>query len=258
MVTLSAGLSFSLGKVGYKRVVDANPYITQNEWLLDYANRLQMRNRMLSSQHNEDERIKAEYRKILEIEGLLDLYRDRIPEDNRTGARPLYPRNDYSGLNSLRARMNNRGWDGSLDKMPRAMQKRDEGNGEPAKGLDMTWDAYLTAMMNGEKPIGAPIYFFFQMGKDKLTDASQILNIDEIAEVVKVTTVKVKVIGAADAATGNEHINDNLSRLRADYIRRLLMERGIEGSRITTAYEGGINDYSPVQANRNTCVILSF
>ena len=261
MVTLSAGLSFSLGKVGYKRVVDANPYIAQNEWLLDYANRLQMRNRMLSSQHNEDERIKAEYRKILEIEGLLDLYRDRIPEDNRTGARPLYPRNDYSGLNSLRARMNNRGWDGRLETMPRAMQKRSE-NGEETEssfnGSDMAFDDYLAAMMKGEKPIGAPIFFFFNIGTDELTDVSQILNVNEIAEVVKATTVRVRIIGSADAATGNVQINNSLSQRRADYIRRLLMERGIEASRITTVYEGGINDFTPIQANRNTCVILSF
>ena len=40
MVTLSAGLSFTLGKVGYKRIVDANPYMAQNEWLIAYADRL--------------------------------------------------------------------------------------------------------------------------------------------------------------------------------------------------------------------------
>lgn len=72
MLTLSAGLSFTLGKVGYRRIVDANPYIAQNEWLLLYADRLAARNNRLSTcQHKEDERIKDEYRKILEIEGLL-------------------------------------------------------------------------------------------------------------------------------------------------------------------------------------------
>ena len=263
MVSLSAGLSFSLGKVGYRRVVDANPYIVQNEWLIDYANRLQVRNRALSSQHKEDERIKAEYRKILEIEGLLDLYRDKIPDDKKTGVRPLYPRNDYSGLNSLRARMNNRGWDGRPETKPRALQKRDEGvsddeAGESFNGSDMWSDAYITAMMRGEKPVGAPIFFFFNIGTDELTDMSQKLNLDEIARVVRESPVNVKVVGAADAATGNEQINNSLSMRRADYVKRLLMERGIESSRINVVYEGGINDFSPVQANRNTCVILSF
>lgn len=39
----------------------------------------------------------------------------------------LYPKNDYSGLNSLRARLANRGWDGNPNTMPRAMQKRNGG-----------------------------------------------------------------------------------------------------------------------------------
>ena len=60
------------------------------------------------------------------------------------------------------------------------------------------------------------------------------------------------------AATGNEHINNNLSHRRADYIKSLMVQRGIDESFITTAYEGGINEYSPVQANRQTCVTLSF
>lgn len=34
MLTLSAGLSVTLGKVGYRRIVDANPYVAQNDWFL--------------------------------------------------------------------------------------------------------------------------------------------------------------------------------------------------------------------------------
>ena len=34
--------------------------------------------------------------------------------------------------------------------------------------------------------------------------------------------------------------------------------RMLAGENIKTSHEGGIDDYSPVQANRNTCVILSF
>ena len=108
MLTLSAGLSFRLGKAGYRRIVDANPYIAQNEWLLDYAGRMTDHNRRLTLQHKEDERIKAEYRKILEIEGLLDLYKNRIGDKDKETEHSLYPRNDYSGLNSLRARLNNK------------------------------------------------------------------------------------------------------------------------------------------------------
>ena len=267
MLTLSAGLSFTLGKVGYKRIVDANPYMAQNEWLLAYANRLADRNDRLSIQHKEDERVKAEYRKILEIEGLLDLYKDRIGDKSEAKEHSLFPRNDYSGLNSLRARLGNKGWDGNPETMPKAMKKRiseltDDDNSE-SNGIDPLFDGshldnYLSAMMNGTEHIGAPIYFFFRLGTDELTEVSQLLNIDEIARVAKSHHLKVRISGAADSATGNERINNSLSHQRADYIKTLMVQRGIDETLITTVYDGGINDYSPVQANRQTCVTLSF
>ena len=268
MLTLSAGLSFTLGKVGYKRIVDANPYIAQNEWLIAYADRLTERNSHLAQKHKEDEHIKAEYRKILEIEGLLDFYKDRIGDKGDDKERSLYPRNDYSGLNSLRARLNNKGWDGNPETMPKAMKKRtvdttNVNDDNKTEGIDPLFaasssDGYLSAMMNGLDYIGAPIYFFFRMGTDELTEVSQLLNIDEIARVAKAHHLKVRISGAADSATGNENINNSLSRKRADYIKTLMVQRGIDESLITTTYEGGINEYSPVQANRQTCVTLSF
>ena len=112
----------TIGKVGHKRIIDAKPYMSQNEWLLDYANGLSSRNRYLTKRVHEDEQCMAEYRKILEIEGLLDLYKDRLTDKGHTKIKSLYPKNDYSGLNSLRARLANRGWDGNPNTMPRAMQ----------------------------------------------------------------------------------------------------------------------------------------
>lgn len=107
-------------------------------------------------------------------------------------------------------------------------------------------------------PVGSPIFFFFNIGTNILTDQSQIVNIDEIANVAKAHNLRVKVIGAADSATGNEKGNELLSKQRADYISKLLTDRGVASERITIKYEGGIDEYSPVQANRNTCVMLSF
>ena len=266
MLTLSAGLSVTIGKVGHKRIIDAKPYMSQNEWLLDYANGLSSRNRYLTKRVHEDELCMAEYRKILEIEGLLDLYKDRLTDKGHTKIKSLYPKNDYSGLNSLRARLANRGWDGNPNTMPRAMQKR---NGmedtDDIYSLDslfnnsgVTDNAYLSAMLNGQEYIGAPIYFFFHLGTDVLTEKNQVMNLDEIARVANKHGLQVKVIGAADSATGTESINDNLSRQRAEYIRRLLLDRGVDDSRVYTIYAGGIDKYSPAEANRNTCVVLSF
>ena len=265
MLTLSAGLSFTLGKAGYKRIVDAKPYIAQNEWLLTYAESLGNNNRMLRKSNMEKEKILAEYQKILEMEGLLDLYGNKF--NNKDKSKALFPRNDYSGLNSLRARINNKGWDGNPENMPKAMLKRGEGyDKETEKAMEAFYNgeldelqiSYLTAMRDGTEPIGAPVYFFFNIGTDHLTDASQLLNIDELAKVAKTYNLKVKIIGAADSATGTDSINETLSSKRAAYIMRLMRDRGVASENIKTSHEGGIDDYSPVQANRNTCVVLSF
>ena len=265
MLTLSAGLSFTLGKVGYKRIVDAKPYIAQNEWLLSYADRLGNSNKMLRKDNLENERILTEYQKILELEGLLGTYGNKL--SNKTSNKSLFPRNDYFGLNSLRARLNNKDWNGNPENMPKAMLKRGEGYDKESTneldafyngGLDDGQMAYLIAMRDGTEAIGAPIYFFFNIGTDHLTDVSQLLNIDELVKLAKAYNLKVKVIGAADSATGTNSINEELSSKRADYIMRLMRDRGVASENIKTSHEGGIDDYSPVQANRNTCVILSF
>ena len=78
LFTLSAGLTFNIGKVGWKKVIDATPYINQNKWLADYTNDLLARNQKLSKVHAEDANVIAEMRKILEIEGLLKAYADRL------------------------------------------------------------------------------------------------------------------------------------------------------------------------------------
>ena len=274
MISLSAGLSLSLGRVGYRRVVDAIPYMVQNDQLLLYAERLAERNSQLVVQHSEDERVKAEYRKILDIEGLLDDYREPFAENKKESEADTepssYPRNNYSGLNSLRARLGNRDWDGKAETMPKASKKRGGMGGmigneyhHESSGYDhlndsSTVEGYLSAMKDGMEPIGAPVFFFFRMGSDELTEVSQLLNIDVLARIARTHRLRVGITGAADSATGSERINSSLSRRRAETVRTLLVQRGVDESLITTSYEGGINDYSPVQANRHTCVTLSF
>lgn len=103
MLSVSAGLSFTIGKTGWKRAVDASPYIRQNEWLIGYASQLSESNRRYTGQHDRAMRTINELKKILEIEGLLDKYSKMF--DDRESLGNVYPRNDYSGLNSLRARL---------------------------------------------------------------------------------------------------------------------------------------------------------
>lgn len=265
MITLSAGLSITLGKVGFKPVVDARPYITQNDWLMAQYNSLSEGNHRLSKRLKHDERCMAEYRKILEIEGLLDLYKGSLSGVDNAMPKSLYPKNDYSGLNSLKARLANKDWDGNLATLPHAWKKRNRSLDEferQTEGQDNNSNAadndYWAMLKNGNVAIGSPVYFFFHIGTANLTEKNQVININEIAKVAKKHQLRIKVIGAADSATGTESFNESVSRQRAEYIRRLLIDKGVVADRITLVSEGGTDALSPFEANRNTCVILSF
>ena len=89
-----------------------------------------------------------------------------------------------------------------------------------------------------------------------MLNRSQLVNLDEVARIAKKYGLKVKVIGAADSATGSETINDNLSRSRARFIAEELMKRGMESGTISQIFDGGIDDYSPNEANRHTRILL--
>ena len=95
-----------------------------------------------------------------------------------------------------------------------------------------------------------------ELGTDRLLNRSQLVNLDEVARIAKKYGLKVKVIGAADSATGSEAINDNLSRSRARFIAEELMKRGMESGTISQIFDGGIDDYSPNEANRHTRIML--
>lgn len=111
-------------------------------------------------------------------------------------------------------------------------------------------------MTGGTKCIGSPVFFFFKIGTAQLVDVSQMANLDELARIAKAYHLKISVVGAADSATGNDGINNSLSKSRADYITQQLMVRGIDNSMIISKSEGGIDEYSPIAANRHTAVRL--
>ena len=196
MLSVSAGLSFTIGKAGWKRAVDASPYIRQNEWLIGYATQLSESNRRYTGQYDRAMRTINKLKKILEIEGLLDKYSRMF--DDRESLGNVYPRNDYSGLNSLRARLKNRHWDGrsplsndslsSKSEFANAIPNNDGSviNGFYVTGADsllssdMNNDSvsiyshsdYLTFIGSRDECIGSPVYFFFELGTDQVTDKS--------------------------------------------------------------------------------------
>ena len=192
MISVSAGLSFTIGKTGWKRVVDATPYIEQNLALQDYIAYMRDRNAHL------EKRLAGN-------------------DDGKT----VYPKNSYSGLNSLRARL-------SMN-----------GNGNHLK-----------------VSIGVPVYFFFKLNTDKLVDKSQLVNLDDIAKMAKQENLKIKISGAADSATGTQSGNQDLGKRRAKYIAKALIKRGVDKSQIKAYNLGGIDKYAANEANRFTTVVL--
>ena len=251
LFTLSAGLTFNIGKVGWKKVVDATPYINQNKWLTDYTNDLLARNQKLSKAHAEDANVIAEMRKILEIEGLLKAYADRLTYYADSTEYRIYPKNDYSGLNSLRARLAHKDWNGmGKPKTCRSLEY------SFSVSDSVSWNKYVAEMSGGTKCIGSPVFFFFKIGTTQLADVSQMVNLDELARVAKAYHLKIFVVGAADSATGNDGINNPLSKSRADYITQQLVARGIDKSMIISKSKGGIDKYSPIAVNRHTAVRL--
>ena len=111
---------------------------------------------------------------------------------------------------------------------------------------------------DGRHSLGAPIYFFFRLGTADLLNPSQLVNLDEVARLATRYGLSVRVIGAADSATGSDSINLPLSRSRADYIARELAQRGVPTGNITATHTGGIDDYTPDEANRHTRLLLFF
>ena len=251
LFTLSAGLTFNIGKVGWKKVVDATPYINQNKWLADYTNDLLVRIQKLSKAHAEDANVIAEMRKILEIEGLLKAYADRLTYYADSTEYRIYPKNDYSGLNSLRARLAHKDWNGmGKQKTSRSLEY------SFSVSDSVSWNKYVAEMAGGTKCIGSPVFFFFKIGTTQLVDVSQMANLDELARIAKAYHLKISVVGAADSVTGNDGINNSLSKSRADYITQQLVARGIDKSMIISKSKGGIDKYSPIAVNRHTAVRL--
>lgn len=256
MLTVSAGLSITLGKTGWKRVVDAKPYIEQNAYLKDNIS------------YMKDENIRLQKK----LSGEKDVH-------------AVYPKNNYSGLNSLRARLSEKKSDDS---------ERKSGNDSIARkladdaeiGLVDTHlqtgkchsDSLLSADQNvsdglisennnsldsltisghSKITVGVPVYFFFQINSDRLVDESQIVNLDDIANISKAHNFKVDISGAADSATGTQSINQELAQRRARYIAQILVDKGVPESLIHMHSFGGIDKYKANDSNRFTVVMLT-
>ena len=179
------------------------------------------------------------------------------------------PVNDYSGLNSLRARLANRFWDGQSDTtkfqdavknetvqavgqakvsdnvLPEAQRRGGEGS---------TGNRYFDEVVSSGIPIGVPLLVFFKGGGTVLTDSAQLINVKAVAELAKEYRFRIRVTGSADSATGSVEKNEAVAQSRAKYIADYLISEDVSEDCIEQSSVGGVNELSPAPANRN-CII---
>lgn len=256
MLTVSAGLSITFGKAGWKRVIDATPYIEQNAYLKDYIS------------YMKDENIRLQ---------------KKMSGENEMHA--AYPKNNYSGLNSLRERLSQKKSDVSESKSGNDSIARKLADAAEVGLVDThlqtggcLLDSLLSASQNisdnlmsannnaldsiaisgnSKITVGVPVYFFFQLNSDRLVDESQIVNLYDIAKISKAHNLKVTISGAADSATGTQSINQELAQRRARYIAQILVDRGVPEGLIHLHSFGGIDKYKANDSNRFTMVMLT-
>jgi outer membrane protein OmpA-like peptidoglycan-associated protein len=212
LMHLSVGITANIGKVGWKRATSQSARYEEDEW-------------------------SRSHRAIASYDGSVSTTNSKTAKSG------------YSGLNSLRARLASKSWNGNS---PLPVDSLSDSN--PVQNDS----DYLALIRSGKKCIGAPVYFFFRLNTAELTEPSQTLNLDELASIARDYRLHVTIIGAADSATGTADINNTLGKARANFIANALKERGVPSSQITKRNQGGTNEYSPAEANRQTKVILHY
>ena len=189
-----------------------------------------------------------------------------------------HPHNNYSGLNSLRARLADPSWDGKGFRLPdigtglrfedgkiRPLARSSEKADPPApvtssagsiQASDIALPPYLQEIGRGEVPLGPPVFVFFRLAGTHVTDSPQILAINAAADLAVSQNLRVRITGAADSATGTPGKNAALAKARAEHVATLMEKRGVPRERMEVLSEGGTADYEPVPANRNCRIEL--
>ena len=189
-----------------------------------------------------------------------------------------HPHNNYSGLNSLRARLADPSWDGKTLRLPdigtglrfeggriRPLARSGENAAAPApvtssassiQASDIALPPYLQEIGRGEVPLGPPVFVFFRLAGTHVTDSPQILGINAAADLAVARNLKVRITGSADSATGTPGKNEEIAKARAEHVATLMEKRGVPRERIEVLSEGGTANYEPVSANRHCRIEL--
>lgn len=163
------------------------------------------------------------------------------------------PVNNYSGLNSLRARLAEAGittnnnantqTDSSLSAVCHCSDNSScqcsDCSGKCASdgicGQQHTKnESTKQALVNGSDTLGLTIPYicYFKINTHNLTNNNQLKYLSEMVKLAKERNMAIRVIGAADSATGTASLNQRLSEDRADYISDQLMALGMSSDHI--------------------------
>lgn len=243
---VSLGLAVNLGKVGFRKA-KSQPIAYK---VLDTTNTYK------SLKSNNQEKQDSEHQKTISWS---------------VSSTKHQPVNNYSGLNSLRARLAEAGLttnnnantqtDSSLSAVchcgDNASCKCRDCSGKCATdgncGQQHTKnEGTKQALVNGTDTLGLTIPYicYFKINTHNLTDNSQLEYLSEIVKLAKERNMAIRVIGAADSATGTASLNQRLSEDRADYISDQLMALGMSSDHIELQALGGIEEFTPIANNR--------
>ena len=103
-------------------------------------------------------------------------------------------------------------------------------------------------------PVESSVYF--RIGRSEIRE-SEMTKVEEIVAVLKANPgTRVTVTGHADAETGTESRNMELSRERAENVAEAIIAAGIEAGRVTVAYKGDKENVSDVPEENRVAVCV--
>ena len=99
---------------------------------------------------------------------------------------------------------------------------------------------------------------FFTIGKSEIRK-SEMSKVEEVIELLKANpNTKITVTGHADAETGSEERNMELSKERAENVAATIIAAGIEADRVTVYYKGSTeNPFETPEKNRVAICIVA-
>lgn len=269
-IDLSVGLAVNIGKIGFRKHLK-EPVACM---VLDRPDMY------IASLHRNSDGNRCEYENDDGYNyGYANSKYVAAPSSTTAKRRPV---NNYSGLNSLRARL------AAAEKAKQNANNQTDNNisdichcgGNDSCGCSTCTDrcssngcsgkcqakgskgtkgasgangkAAKASLINGADTLGLTIPYIchFKINTHDLTNKRQLDYLSEIVKLAKERGMAIRVTGAADSATGTAAINQCLSEKRANYISDQLIALGMSAENIEQQALGGIEEFTNIANNR--------